>query len=370
MSLAQRQRLDLNRRAVCILGLPFDALTLDQAVERIRADAFAWRRCFVSTPNLNFAIAARTDEDFRNSVLRSDLSLVDGMPLVWIARLLGLPVPGRVAGADVFEALQRHAGPPIDVYLFGGPDGAAVRAADRINHRSGGVRCVGFEAPGFGSLESMSSDDVVGRINRSGAHFVVVALGAKKGQAWIERNATRLAAPILCHLGAVVNFEAGTIRRAPRWMRWGGLEWLWRIREEPALWHRYWSDGVRTLALIASRVGPAIVAMRTARSAGGAPHIEVRTNDAGSRIELRGDWRRGDLGEMREALEIAAARELPTTIDLSAVDAVGNSFIAILLIAKGWFDGRNGLQIVGASRTVVASMRHCLTDETLLTVKR
>ncbi len=120
-------RADFDRPLVCILGLPFDAIDVRQAVERIRDAVFNNRRCFVSTPNLNFAIAAHRDAVFRGSVLRSDLSLVDGMPLVWIARLLGLPVPGRVSGADVFEALQAHAGPPVSVYLFGGPPGAAAR---------------------------------------------------------------------------------------------------------------------------------------------------------------------------------------------------------------------------------------------------
>ena len=201
-------RVDFDRPVVCILGLPFDAIGVAQAVQRIRDAAFAGRRCFVSTPNLNFAIAARSDAAFRGSVLRSDLSLVDGMPLVWIARWLGLPIRERVSGADVFDALQAHPGPALTVYVFGGPTGIAARACERINQRGGGIRCVGFDAPGFGSVESMSSEEQIARINDSGAHFVVVSLGAKKGQAWIEHNATRLTAPVLSHLGAVVNFAA------------------------------------------------------------------------------------------------------------------------------------------------------------------
>jgi N-acetylglucosaminyldiphosphoundecaprenol N-acetyl-beta-D-mannosaminyltransferase len=106
---------------------------LPEAVERVRADAFAGRRCWIATPNLNFAIAARSDAAFRQSVLRSDLSLVDGMPLIWMARALGVPMPQRVAGSDLFEALQAHPGPPLGVYLFGGPPGVAARAAERIN---------------------------------------------------------------------------------------------------------------------------------------------------------------------------------------------------------------------------------------------
>jgi N-acetylglucosaminyldiphosphoundecaprenol N-acetyl-beta-D-mannosaminyltransferase len=96
MAAVPLRRVDFTRRLVCILGLPFDALDIAQAVQRVRAAAFSGQRCFVSTPNLNFAIAARRDSAFRDSVLHSDLSLVDGMPLVWIARLLGQPLHERV----------------------------------------------------------------------------------------------------------------------------------------------------------------------------------------------------------------------------------------------------------------------------------
>ena len=83
------REVDFTRRRVCVLGLPFDPISLSEAVEQVRADAFAGRRCWIATPNLNFAIAARSDAAFRQSVLRSDLNLVDGMPLVWMSRALG-----------------------------------------------------------------------------------------------------------------------------------------------------------------------------------------------------------------------------------------------------------------------------------------
>ncbi|RYH51318.1 MAG: glycosyltransferase, partial [Alcaligenaceae bacterium] len=205
-------------------------------MQAVRDAAFSRRSCFISTPNLNFLMAARTDAGFRGSVLRSDLSLADGMPLVWVARLLGIPIRERVPGAGLFEQLLRHPGEPITVYFFGGPPGAAEVACRQVNAVGTGLRCVGFDSPGFGSLESMSGAEHIDRINRSGAMFVIVSLGAKKGQAWIELNRHRLEAPVLCHLGAVVNFAAGTVERAPGWVQAAGAEWLWRIAQEPALW--------------------------------------------------------------------------------------------------------------------------------------
>ena len=368
-------RVDFDRPLVSVLGLPFDAIDVRTAVHRIREAAFTGARCFFSTPNLNFAMAARTDAEFRGSVLRSDLSLVDGMYLVWIARLLGLPVRERVSGADVFEALQAHPGPPVSVYLFGGPPGAAALACEAINRRGGGVRCVGFDTAGFGSIESMSSEVQIARINGSGARFVVVSLGAGKGQTWIERNAPRLNAPVLSHLGAVVNFTAGTVRRAPRWMQVGGLEWLWRIRQEPALWRRYKRDGTMLLGLLAMRVLPDAIDGLCWRAFGqrqAAPtQLELVPAANGRVLRLAGDWRyEHRLPELRNTLGQCAAERAPLRVDLAGVTAVGSAFTGLLLVASGWFERQGGFEIVGATPRLEACLRRKLVGETLLGARR
>ena len=247
---------DFNRNVHCVLGLPFDALTLEQAVTRVRAAVAHRTPCFLSTPNLNFLIAGQTQVAFRNSVVRSDLSLADGMPIVWLAKLMGIPIAERVSGSDVFEALRNSNGPLLKVYFFGGPPGIAERAARQINAEGRSMVCVGFESPGFGSVEDMSNASTIANINATGADFLVVALGAAKGQAWIEHNLAALKVPVVSHLGAVVNFVAGAVNRAPRWMQKAGLEWVWRIREEPSLWKRYLSDGAGLIKLLISSLVP------------------------------------------------------------------------------------------------------------------
>ena len=245
-----------------LLGLPFDAVTLDEAVDRI-AEAVRQRTpLFLSTPNLNFMIASQSNPAFQHSVLNSDLSVADGIPIVWIARLLGVPIPERVAGSDIFEALMRGDAGPIKVYLFGGEDGVAAEAAERIRALNGPLRCVGYHSPGFGSIEQMSSPEIIADINASGADFVIVALGAAKGQAWIELNRRKLSAPVISHLGAVINFAAGTVNRAPEWMRKWGIEWGWRIKEEPKLLKRYFFDGCALLGLLLHSIFPLIICGR------------------------------------------------------------------------------------------------------------
>jgi N-acetylglucosaminyldiphosphoundecaprenol N-acetyl-beta-D-mannosaminyltransferase len=357
---------DFDRPLVAILGLPFDAITLDDAVQRIRTAAFSGRRCFVSTPNLNFVLAARGDRVFRRSILRSDLSLVDGMPLVWTARVLGLPVPERVSGADVFDALQAHPGAPLTIYVFGGPPGAAASACERINARGGGLRCVGFDAGGFGSVESLSTDEHIERINRSGAHFVVVALGAVKGQAWIEHNARRLLPPVLSHLGAVVNFAAGAVARAPRWMRLCGLEWAWRIKEEPGLWRRYSRDALHGSLLFFRCIAPDALAALARRLRPAVPkRLETTAAADATTLVLHGDWRNDDGGDLRRALADAARRGRRAIVNLADVSALGATAIGPLLVAEGWFGDRGGLVVIGASRSLARSLSMQLVGELL-----
>ena len=250
---------DFNREVYCLAGLPFDAVDMEGAIARIRTVISSRGRCFLSTPNLNFLIASLKDPAFRDSVINSDLSVADGMPLIWMARLLGIPLRERVAGSSLFEELRRlggEGGKPISVYFFGGPDGIAEQAFNKLNEEDRGMRGVGYMCPGFGSVEDMSTQEIIDTINASNADFLVVALGARKGQAWIEHNRDRLNVPVISHLGAVVNFVAGSVNRAPQWMQRSGLEWLWRIKEESGLWKRYLYDGLALIKLFVTHILP------------------------------------------------------------------------------------------------------------------
>jgi N-acetylglucosaminyldiphosphoundecaprenol N-acetyl-beta-D-mannosaminyltransferase len=338
---------DFNRDVHCILGLPFDAVDEARAVRLIREAVHERRRCFLSTPNLNFAVASLDDPAFRASVLHSDLNTADGMPIVWIARLLGVPLRERVSGAGLFERLREDAAERIGVYFFGGPDGVAAAACDRLNAQGGGLHCVGSDSPGFGSIDDMSSSDCIARINASGADFVVVSLGAKKGQAWIERNRALISAPVVSHLGAVVNFVAGTVRRSPRVLQRLGLEWFWRIVEEPALWRRYAADGLALGRLLLVRVIPYAWCLRTRRPSAeqaAAARAERLDRSGSTVLRLEGAWSMHNLDRLRAAAAAAACEPGPLHVDLSAVTHLDSAAIAQLSLlqaacsgsARGW----------------------------------
>ena len=253
---------DLMRNVYCVLGMPIDVGGMPYVLSAIEAAAAGRIPLLIATPNLNYLINMQSDPDFRELLLLSDLCPADGMPIVWIARLIDVPLENRVAGSDMFDMLkarQNLTAKPLKVFLFGGPEGVAASACRALNAKPSGIYCVGSHYPGFGSVEEMSQDDIINEINSSNADFLVVSLGGKKGQTWLQRNQHRLLTPVRAHLGAVINFQAGTIMRAPHVMRRLGIEWLWRIKEEPYLWRRYWNDGWALLRILLTRVLPLIV---------------------------------------------------------------------------------------------------------------
>jgi N-acetylglucosaminyldiphosphoundecaprenol N-acetyl-beta-D-mannosaminyltransferase len=226
------------------LGLAFDVATLAQFRQQIFQAAETRQPLVFATPNVSFLAQASRDARFREDILRADFCTVDGMPVVWLGRLLGIPFTERLAGSDLLESLMTQPGPrPLRVYFFGGQEGAAEAAVAAVNRTAGGLIAVGSHYPGFAGIEEMSGEAVIADINRSRADLLVVALGAAKGHRWIEANRHRLEVPVISHLGAAINFIAGRLQRAPRLVGRLGLEWLWRIKEEPALFGRYARDG-------------------------------------------------------------------------------------------------------------------------------
>jgi N-acetylglucosaminyldiphosphoundecaprenol N-acetyl-beta-D-mannosaminyltransferase len=254
---------NLARSVYCVLGIPIDAINIASVVDKIETAATERSAFVISTPNLNFLVSSLSDPEFRETLLNSDLCPPDGIPIVWIARLLGLPIKERAAGADLLDRLQfRDGGRRLSVFLFGGAKGVAAEAATKINARAGYLTCVGTLDPGFCEVSEMSKDHIIDAVNSSGADFLALSLGAKKGQLWLQRNHDRLTIPVRSHLGAAINFQAGVLKRAPAKLRSLGLEWLWRIKEERYLWKRYATDGLILLGLLITRILPLVVMTR------------------------------------------------------------------------------------------------------------
>jgi N-acetylglucosaminyldiphosphoundecaprenol N-acetyl-beta-D-mannosaminyltransferase len=331
------ERGDLSRTVYCVLGMPIDVVDFATALRRIEDAAKGQAPFLLSTPNLNFLVNFQTSPEFRDALLLSDLCPADGIAIVWLARLLGVPLRERVAGSDLFEALKRKRdGQKIRVFLFGGDKGVAVAAAAQLN--SPGLVCVGALDPGFGSVEDMSGPDILRKINASDAQFLIASLGAVKGQAWLLRNHSSLRVPVRSHLGAVMNFEAGTVKRAPSLLRRLGLEWLWRIKEEPRLWTRYAHDGFILLRLLVTRVAPLRALALWQRLTGKLTRstLDVTTNPRGqsTTIQLCGFAVQRTMHPARVCFQLAVAGDKHVVLDCSRLHYLDARFLGLLLMLR------------------------------------
>jgi N-acetylglucosaminyldiphosphoundecaprenol N-acetyl-beta-D-mannosaminyltransferase len=329
---------DLTRNVYGLLGLPIDAVDMDTVHMRIGAAAAGATPFLLSTPNLDFLTINRLDHEFRESLLLSDLCPPDGMPIVWISWLLGIPIKERIAGADIFSTLKSMHRPhsQLSVFLFGGAEGVVAKASRRINEEAGGMTCVGWLYPGFLSVDDMSRADIIDAINRSNADFLAVGLSARKGQPWLLRNHHRLAIPVRASLGATLNFEAGTLERAPAFLRVRGLEWLWRIKEEPYLWNRYWRNFCVLLHLLPARVLPLAIVLRWNRWRGRDRDLLIRRRQDGKSIvlSLSGAATGPHVGKVTAWFRSALAAQQPITIDLTDTHAIDARFLGLLLMVR------------------------------------
>ena len=326
----------IGRNTWSILGLPFDAVDLKRSLALIEQAIEQNTHCFLSTPNLNFATAAQSDKAFFNSVVDSDLSVVDGMPLVWVARLLGVPIKERVAGSTLFDELSsRPREKKIRIYFFGGQQGVAERAHTQLNDTSVGMLSCGFYDPGFVSIEQMSDRDLLHAINTAKPDFIVVALGAKKGQAWIQKNREYLKAPVISHLGAVINFVAGNIQRAPkRWQKFG-LEWVWRIKQEKSLWKRYFYDGLMFIKMLLIYIFPLAIYDRLLKRSVcyKQPCVISPSQKADGVVFLNGSFKASTLESVKQVFSSILSEEKGhVIIDCFKLSYIDAAFIATLML--------------------------------------
>lgn len=224
-------------------ALDVDRVSFAGALDRIAALVAGGRGGQVYTPNVDHVVLAERHAEFREAYAAAALSLADGTPIVWAARLLGLPLPERVAGSDLMWPLaERAARAGWRVYLLGAGPGVAEAAAAALRGRLG-LEVVGTDAPVIRLEGPDDSAAALRRIRAARPQLLFVALGAPKQEIWLHRHRAALEGVVSLGIGAGLDFVAGRVPRAPRWMARAGLEWAWRLAREPRrLWRRYLVD--------------------------------------------------------------------------------------------------------------------------------
>ena len=223
-------------------GLWIDNVTMAEAISLI--DRLIRRRTpsYIVTPNVDHVVRVHRDARFRRVYREAALSLADGMPLLWAARLLGRPLRAKVSGSDLLPRFcESAARKGHRVFFMGGLPGAAELAAESLKRQYPGLQIVGTCCPPYGfEKDPEQNQRVIRTIREANADVLFVGLGSPKQEIWIHRYCGEYAVPVSVGVGASLDFCAGLVRRAPRPVQVVGAEWLWRLAMEPRrLYRRY-----------------------------------------------------------------------------------------------------------------------------------
>jgi N-acetylglucosaminyldiphosphoundecaprenol N-acetyl-beta-D-mannosaminyltransferase len=196
---------------------------------------------YIAVTDMHSASEVLRDHQFRDVLNSADLVVPDGMAIVWLGRFHGHALRRRVYGPELMTTFcEQAARYGCRHFFYGGKPGIAKKLADIFATRFPGTRVVGTYSPPFRALTRGEDEEVMRRINESHADIVWVGLGAPKQEQWMHNHRERLKVQVLVGVGAAFNIHTGELRQAPQWMREHGLEWLFRLFQEPRrLWRRY-----------------------------------------------------------------------------------------------------------------------------------
>jgi N-acetylglucosaminyldiphosphoundecaprenol N-acetyl-beta-D-mannosaminyltransferase len=231
--------------------VPIDVVSFAGALAEIERLVDARAGGFVFTPNVDHIVTVEENAEFEAAYQRADLSLADGTLVVWASRLLPTSLPEKVSGSDLVGPLLERAGQrQWRVAFCGAGPGVADRAADLVRRRWG-TDVVFTDAPMVDLANTAQLDDLAQRLAAAKPDLVLMAFGAPKQELLISRIADRVKPAVLLGIGASLDFIAGTVRRAPPWVSQVGLEWAFRLVQEPRrLWRRYLVNDPRFLGIL------------------------------------------------------------------------------------------------------------------------
>lgn len=222
------------------MSIPVFDVPMDQATRLIVDWGHSNSSAYVCVANVHMAMEARDDPEFGEIVRTADLVVPDGMPLVWMLRLLGHRLAARVRGPDLMLAvLAMAAKEDLPIGLYGGSEEVLERLTARLHELHPDLKIAVSISPPFRQLHQEEETELSTRLRDSGARVIFVGLGCPKQEKWMARHSHELNAPLV-GVGAAFDFHAGAMREAPAWQQNLGLEWVYRLFQEPRrLWRRY-----------------------------------------------------------------------------------------------------------------------------------
>lgn len=234
------------------MNTEIDNLTMDEALETIDILIQQKQNAYVVTPNVDHIVQLETDEALQDVYANASLILTDGKPLLWIAQWYGTPIKEKISGSDLFPLLCKMASQKgYTMFFLGAAEGIAAKAAANLTNKYKGLQIVGTYSPPFGFENNpFEIQKITSMILEAKPHILIVGLGCPKQEKFMYHHCKELAVPISLGLGASLDFEAGNVKRAPKWMSQYGLEWLYRLIQNPKrMFKRYIINDTKILRL-------------------------------------------------------------------------------------------------------------------------
>lgn len=235
------------------LNIEVDNLTMEEAIKRVNKLILNKKPSYVVTPNVDHIVKLEQDKEFREVYREADLILTDGMPLVWISKFKGNKIKEKVSGSDLFpKVCELASNNGYKVFLLGAAEGVATKAAENLKDKFKGLNIVGTYSPSYGFEKNEKEiEKIIKIINNTKPDILAVGLGAPKQEKFLYKYRNRLNVPVSLAIGASIDFEAGHIKRSPKWMQKSGLEWFYRLCKEPKrMFRRYLIDDIKIIKLI------------------------------------------------------------------------------------------------------------------------
>lgn len=236
-----------------LLNTYVNNVTLDETLDEIDGFIRERKKSYIVAINVDVVMKMENDDYLRRISNEADMVLVDGKPLIWISKLYKRQIKEKVSGSDLVpQFCKRAADENYTIFIIGGKDGVAEQAKKKLEQKFPGIRIVGTYAPPLGFENDESELDKINQmITDAHPDLLIGCLGCPKQEKWIYENYMKYDATVSVCAGATVDFLAGNIKRAPRWMSDHGLEWFYRFLQEPKrMFKRYFVDDVKILRLI------------------------------------------------------------------------------------------------------------------------
>ena len=236
-----------------LLNTYINNVTMPETIATINQMIEAKKKSYVVAINVDVVMKIEEDSYLKKIVDNADMVLVDGKPLVWISKMHGRPLKAKISGSDLVPLLCEVAAERgYKIFIIGGKEGIAKQAKQKLETKHPGIKIVGTYAPPFGfEKNEVELSKINHMISEVQPDLLIACFGCPKQEKWIYENIGKYDAKVSVCAGATVDFLAGNVKRAPRWMSDCGLEWFYRFLQEPKrMFKRYFIDDVKIIKLI------------------------------------------------------------------------------------------------------------------------